>query len=137
MIVFDSSECILGVLQHNDANAYDVMPSFSSSNTRGVTSCFQVFGVFKRHLFELHSDLVLCECGGQISPGSTRRLEDLAKGSGPDVSQGHPFVGLGSNAWRTGSTQDRINSSPDDPTDLSNIHNNNPTFPRCVLRCRN
>jgi hypothetical protein len=28
-------------------------------------------------------------CGGQISPGSTRRLEDLAKGSGPDVSQGH------------------------------------------------
>ena len=34
-------------------------------------------------------------CGGQISPGSTRRLEDLAKGSGPNVSQGHPFVGLG------------------------------------------
>jgi PHP family Zn ribbon phosphoesterase len=34
-------------------------------------------------------------CGGQISPGSTTRLEDLAKGSGPNVSKGHPFVGLG------------------------------------------
>jgi hypothetical protein len=38
---------------------------------------------------------VLDECGGQISPGSTRRLEDLAKGSRLDVSQGHPFVGVG------------------------------------------
>jgi hypothetical protein len=36
-------------------------------------------------------------CGGQISPGSTRRLEDLAKCFGPDISQGHPFVGLGRN----------------------------------------
>jgi IS30 family transposase len=36
-------------------------------------------------------------CGGQISPGPTRSLEDLAKGLGPIVSQGHPFVGLGRN----------------------------------------
>ena len=76
-------------------------------------------------------------CGGQISPGSTRRLEDLAKGSGPDVSQGHPFVGQGRNARRSGSTQDRINSSSDGPTDSSNIHSSNPTFPRCILRHRN
>jgi hypothetical protein len=76
-------------------------------------------------------------CGGQISPGSTRRLEDLAKGSGPDVSQGHPFVGQGRDARRSGSTQDRINSSSDGPTDSSNIHSSNPTFPRCVLRHRN
>jgi hypothetical protein len=34
-------------------------------------------------------------CGGQISPGSTGRLKDLAKGLGPNISQGHPFVGLG------------------------------------------
>jgi hypothetical protein len=34
---FGPSECILIVLQHKDAKAYDSMPSFSSSNTRGVT----------------------------------------------------------------------------------------------------
>jgi hypothetical protein len=37
-------------------------------------------------------------CGGQISPGSTRRLKDLVIGLGPDSSQGHPFVGLGRHA---------------------------------------
>ena len=74
---------------------------------------------------------------GPISLGFTRRLEDLVKGFGPDISQGHPFVGLGRNVWRSGSAQDRINSSPDDPTDLSNVHNSNPTFPRCVLKRRN
>jgi hypothetical protein len=79
----------------------------------------------------------LWACGGQISPRSTRRLEDLAKGSGPDVSQGHPFVGLGRDARRSGSIQDRINSSSDDPTHSSNIHSSNPTFSRCILRHRN
>jgi hypothetical protein len=34
-------------------------------------------------------------CGGRISPGSTRRQEGLAKGFGPIVSQGRPFVGQG------------------------------------------
>jgi hypothetical protein len=76
-------------------------------------------------------------CGGQISPGSTRRLEDLAKGFGPDISQGHPFMGLGRNVRQSGSAQDRINSSPDSPTDSSDIHSSDPTFPRCVLRRRN
>jgi hypothetical protein len=32
-------------------------------------------------------------CGGQISPGSTRRREGLARDHGPVTSQGHPFVG--------------------------------------------
>jgi hypothetical protein len=32
-------------------------------------------------------------CGGQISPGSTRRQEGLVRGFGPITSQGHPFVG--------------------------------------------
>jgi hypothetical protein len=35
-------------------------------------------------------------CEGRISPGSTRRLKDPAKGLGPNVSQGH-FMGLGRN----------------------------------------
>jgi hypothetical protein len=39
------------------------------------------------------------KCGGQISPGSIGRLEDLAKGFGPNISQGHPFMGLGRNVW--------------------------------------
>jgi hypothetical protein len=32
-------------------------------------------------------------CGGQIAPGSTRRLEGLAKDSRPIILQGHFFVG--------------------------------------------
>jgi hypothetical protein len=76
-------------------------------------------------------------CGGQISPRSTRRLEDLAKGFGPNISQGHPYVGLGRNVRRSGSAQDRINSSPDGPTDLSDIHDSDPTFPHDILRRRN
>jgi hypothetical protein len=39
-------------------------------------------------------------CGGQISPGATRRLEGLANGFGLIVSQGHRFVGQGRNAGR-------------------------------------
>jgi hypothetical protein len=46
------------------------------------------------------------ELWGTDIPGSTRRLEDLTKGLGPIVSQGHPFVGLGRNVWQNGSTQD-------------------------------
>jgi hypothetical protein len=46
-------------------------------------------------------------------------------------------VGVGRNVWRSGLSQDWINSSPDGPTDLSNIHSNSPTFPRCVLKRRN
>jgi hypothetical protein len=41
---------------------------------------------------------------GQISPRSTRRQEGLAKGLGPIISQGHPFVGQGRNVWQNGST---------------------------------
>jgi hypothetical protein len=73
-------------------------------------------------------------CGGQISPGSTRRLEDLAKGLGPIVSQGHPFVGLGRNVWHSRSMQDWINSSPGSPMNLSIIHSSDPILPRCALR---
>jgi hypothetical protein len=74
---------------------------------------------------------------GPISLGFTRRLEDLVKGFGPDISQGHPFVGLGRNVWQSGSAHDRINSSPDGPTDLSDIRSSDPAFPRCVLRRQN
>jgi hypothetical protein len=33
------------------------------------------------------------DCGGQISPGSTRRLKDLATVFGPDSSQGSSLRG--------------------------------------------
>jgi hypothetical protein len=36
---------------------------------------------------------------GDRSPGSTGRLKDLAKGLGPNISQGRPFVGLGRDVW--------------------------------------
>jgi hypothetical protein len=41
------------------------------------------------------STIASLTCGGQISPGSTRRQEGLAKGFGPIISPGHPFVGQG------------------------------------------
>jgi hypothetical protein len=83
------------------------------------------------------SEILSVYCGGQISPGSTRRLEDLAKGLGPIISQGHPFVGLGRNVWQSGSTQDWINSSPGGPMDLSVIRSSDLTLPRCALRRHN
>jgi hypothetical protein len=80
-------------------------------------------------------------CGGQISPGSTRRQEGLAKGLakglGPIISQGHPFVRQGRDVWQNGSTQDWINSSPGGPMDLNDIHSSNPILQRSALRCRN
>jgi hypothetical protein len=73
-------------------------------------------------------------CGGQISPGSTRRQEGLVKGLRPIISQGHPFVGQGRNVWRNGSAQDWINSSPGSPMNSSIIHSSDPILPRYGLR---
>ena len=75
-------------------------------------------------------------CGGQISPGSTRRLEGLAKGFGPIISQGHPFVGQGRNFQQNGSTRGRINSSPCGSLNSNAICSIDPTFPRSALRRR-
>jgi hypothetical protein len=76
-------------------------------------------------------------CGGQISPGSTRRLEGLVKGFGPIISQGHPFVGQGRNCWRNGLMQEWIDSGQDDSLDLSIIRSIDPILPRSTLRHRN
>jgi hypothetical protein len=76
-------------------------------------------------------------CGGQISPGSTRRLEGLTKYFGPITSQGHPFVGQGRNHWRNGLTQDWIDSSPDGSLGLSITHSVDLILPRSALRRRN
>jgi hypothetical protein len=48
-------------------------------------------------------------CGGQISPRSTRRIEGLANGFGPIVSQGHPFLGQGRTAGRMGRRKEWAN----------------------------
>jgi hypothetical protein len=48
------------------------------------------------------ADARVAVCGGRISPGSTRRQEGLAKGFGPIVSQGRPFVGQGRTAGGMG-----------------------------------
>jgi hypothetical protein len=81
--------------------------------------------------------LAVYYCGGQISPGSTRRLEGLAKGFGPIISQSHPFVGQRRNCWRNGPTQDWIDSGPDDSLDLSIIRSFDPILPHDTLRRRN
>jgi hypothetical protein len=74
-------------------------------------------------------------CGGQISPGSTRRLEGLTKGFGPIISQGHPFVGQGRNCWWNGLTQDWIDSGVDGSLDLSIIRSIDLILPCSALRC--
>jgi hypothetical protein len=106
-----------------------------------VTWCYHDFTLRVNILGPSHAphfDAVLCEpCGRQISPGSTRSLEDLAKGLEPIVSQDHPFVGLERNVWQSGSTQDWINSSPGGPMNLSIVHRSDPILPRCALRRRN
>jgi hypothetical protein len=77
--------------------------------------------------------IVGSRCGGQISPGSIRRLDGLAKDSGPIISQGHPFVGQGRNHWQNGSPQDWINSSPDGSLDLNAIRSIDPILLRSTL----
>jgi hypothetical protein len=72
--------------------------------------------------------------GDRYPPGP---LEGLAKGFGPIISQGHPFVGQGRNRWRNGLTQDWIDSSLDGSLDLSIIHSIDLTLPRSTLRRRN
>jgi hypothetical protein len=76
-------------------------------------------------------------CGGQISPGSTRRLEGLAKGFGPIISQSHPFMGQGRNCWWNGLKQDWIDLGPDGSLDLSIIHSIDLILPRSALRSWN
>jgi hypothetical protein len=76
-------------------------------------------------------------CGGQISPGSTRRQEGLAKGLGPIISQGHPFMGQGRNVWQNGSTQERIDSSPCGSLNSNVIHSSDSILPSSALRRRN
>jgi hypothetical protein len=72
----------------------------------------------------------MMKCGGQISPGSTRRQEGLAKGFGPIISQGHPFVGQGRTAGGMGRCEKEVDSGPGGSLDLSAIHSADPTFPR-------
>jgi hypothetical protein len=77
------------------------------------------------------------QCGGQISPGSTRRLEGLAKGFGPIISQGHPFVGQGRICRWNGLTQEWIDLGPDSSLDLSIIRSIDLILPRSTLKRRN
>jgi hypothetical protein len=76
-------------------------------------------------------------CGGRISPGATRRQEGLAKGFGPIVSQGHPFVDQGRNAGRMGRRREWADSGLGGSLDLRVIHGSDPIFPRDTLGRRN
>jgi hypothetical protein len=71
-------------------------------------------------------------CGGQISLGSTRRQGGLAKGFGPIVSQGHPFVGQRRTAGGMDLREKEADSGPNGSLDLSAIHSIDPTFPRAA-----
>jgi hypothetical protein len=74
---------------------------------------------------------------GTDIPGSTGRLEGLAKGFGPIILQGHPFVGQGKDCWRNGLTQDWIDSGPDGSWDLRIIRIIDLVLPHSTLRRRN
>jgi hypothetical protein len=71
-------------------------------------------------------------CGGQISPGSTRRQEGLAKGFRPIISRGHPFVGQEETVGGMGQREKEADSSPSGSLDLSVIHSADPTFSRTL-----
>jgi hypothetical protein len=69
-------------------------------------------------------------CGGQISPGSTRRQEGLTRGFGPVTMQGHPFVGQEKTTSRVGQHEKGADSSPNNPSDVNAILSVHPIFPR-------
>jgi hypothetical protein len=66
-------------------------------------------------------------CGGEISPGSTRRQEGLARGYGPVTSQGHPFVGRDRTTRGVGRHEKEADSGPSNPSDSSAIRSAHPT----------
>jgi hypothetical protein len=55
-------------------------------------------------------------CGGQISPGSSRRRKVLAWGLGPVTPQGHPFVGWAKATGGMGRSKKATDSSPGIPS---------------------
>jgi hypothetical protein len=79
----------------------------------------------------------LATCGGRMSPESTGRQEGLAKGFGPIVSQGHPFVGQGSIAGGMGRHEEEADLDPDGSLDLNIVHDVGPILPRSALGRRN
>jgi hypothetical protein len=68
--------------------------------------------------------------GGQISSGSTRRQEGLARGFGSVTSQGHPFVGRGRTTSGVGRLEKEVDSGPGSPSDSCAIRSTHPSFPR-------
>ena len=76
-------------------------------------------------------------CGGQISLGSTRRLEGLAKGFESIVLQGHPFVGQRRTAGRMGRRREWANAGQGGSWGFSIIHSSDPILPRDHLGHRN
>jgi hypothetical protein len=68
--------------------------------------------------------------GGQISPGSTRRKEGLARGFRPAISLDRPFVGQEEIAIGMDRREKEADSGPCGSLDLSAIHSVDLTFPR-------
>jgi hypothetical protein len=125
-------------------NRRSFLPSHSECRRNGSTDLFSRHQNQKLQAgprifrpFISKSTQRLGACGGQISPESTGRPKDLAKGLGPNSSQGHSFVGLGRDVRWSGLTQDWINTSPDGSINLSSNHSDDPTFPYSVLIHRN
>jgi hypothetical protein len=68
-------------------------------------------------------------CGGQISPGSTRRQEGLARGFGPVTSQGHPFMGQERTNSEVGRHEKEADSGPSTLSDVNAVLSVHPIFP--------
>jgi hypothetical protein len=71
-------------------------------------------------------------CGGQISPGSTRRQEGLVRGFGPVISQGHLFVGQGRTTGGMGQRGKEAGSGLSNSSNSSAIRSVRPTFLRAA-----
>jgi hypothetical protein len=79
------------------------------SNLGGYTQWAgpRIFGLIISKLTQ-----ILGACGGQISPGSTRRQEGLARGHRPVIPQGHPFMGQAKAIGVMGRLEKATESSP-------------------------
>jgi hypothetical protein len=68
-------------------------------------------------------------CGEQISLGSTRRQEGLAKGFGPVILQSHPFVGQGRTGGGMGRRKEGAYLGPGGSLDLKSRPPHQSDFP--------
>jgi hypothetical protein len=78
------------LLSYSEFRNNDLTGVFSKAFITKIKTASWTYNLWADY-FKINSKIGAC--GGQISPGSTRRQEGLTKCFGPIISQSHPFVG--------------------------------------------